>query len=76
MALIPLGACECASGSQVCNGTMAILTPKPITNNAPPMIKKGEGELMDILIISMLSVPVSRKMSAMPITTITDPVAL
>ncbi len=27
MALMPLGACEWASGSQVCSGTMATLTP-------------------------------------------------
>ena len=36
MALIPLGACEWASGSQVCSGTRAALTPKPIRNRAPP----------------------------------------
>ena len=35
IALMPLGACEWASGSQVCSGTSAAFTPKPIRNSAP-----------------------------------------
>ena len=34
-ALMPLGAWECASGSHVCMGTMAIFTPKPTQNRLP-----------------------------------------
>ena len=41
-ALIPLGAWECASGSHVCMGTMAIFTPKP-TKNSAPAASSGSG---------------------------------
>src|SRR5450759_5999442 len=43
IALIPLGACECASGSQVCSGTRAALTPKPLQKSAPAAINHADG---------------------------------
>ncbi len=79
MALIPLGACECASGSQVCNGTSATFTPKPITKNAPA---KASPLCVDVnapvanRILSMSNVPVAPSTNATPNNTNTDPTAL
>jgi hypothetical protein len=79
IALIPLGACECASGSQVWRGTRATLTPKPIRNKAPaPNRAKrftlGPETAAAMAVIS--NVPVCASIIAIPINTSTEPVAL
>ena len=76
MALIPLGAWEWASGSQVCMGTMAIFTPNPITNSAPAASIAGEPTCVAIRILSRFSVPVWARTRAIPSRTSTEPSAL
>ena len=79
MALIPLGACECASGSHVCKGTIATLTPKPMMNNAPApnKVKRFTSDPLTASRIPVRSnVPAWARTSAIPINTITEPIAL
>ena len=73
IALMPDGACEWASGSQVCIGTMAVFTPKPIRNRAPAASNCGVGPLMAARASAMFTVPVSANTSAMPRSTSIEP---
>ena len=83
IALMPLGACECASGSQVCIGTNAAFTPKPIRNSAPAT-HKPVGALpalpcdcaTNVRIWSRPSAPVCANTSAIPSSTRMEPAAL
>ena len=77
IALMPLGACEWASGSQVCIGTSAAFTPNPMTNSAPAA-NKGSASTRPAAarISSRFTVPVNASTSAMPSSTSTDPTAL
>ena len=78
MALMPLGACEWASGSQVWSGTSAALTPKPMRNSAPAAASgrgSGSGPATAAATCDSSSVPVRANTSAMPISTNAEPTA-
>jgi len=75
MALIPLGAWAWASGSQVCMGATATLTPKPITNSAPAARVPGV-RVACAAISASVSVPAWASTRATPNSTNTEPTAL
>ncbi len=76
IALTPLGACEWASGSQVCSGTSAVFTPKPIRNSAPAASSGGGvGRAAVASTCCRSSVPVWANTNAMPIRTRAEPTA-